>query len=186
MDYKIGRDGIAVFKKAFTDKECAFFINAWHMYKENNQTFHHGHEDVTDERVSLLNCYTENRDLGGFIERVWEHYPKYVNKFKTLSTMPVQINSVKIQRTNIGEGYHIWHHESSSPAYMNRLWVAMLYCNTVDEGGETEFLTQSVRLKATAGDLVIFPASYTHIHRGNPPISNEKYIVTSWGEYANK
>ena len=30
--------------------------------------------------------------------------------------------------------------------------------------------------------MVIWPAYFTHLHRGNPPISNEKWIVTGWYE----
>ena len=60
----------------------------------------------------------------------------------------------------------------------------MLYLNTVEEGGETEFLYQSVRFKPVKNTLLIWPAGYTHTHRGNPPLSNEKYIVTGWVEWA--
>ena len=28
--------------------------------------------------------------------------------------------------------------------------------------------------------------SFTHLHRGNPPISNEKWIVTGWYQYMTK
>ena len=28
----------------------------------------------------------------------------------------------------------------------------------------------------------MWPAHWTHIHRGNPPLSGEKYIATSWIE----
>ena len=36
------------------------------------------------------------------------------------------------------------------------------------------------REEAVAGDVIIFPAGYTHVHRGNPPIGGTKYIATSW------
>ena len=39
----------------------------------------------------------------------------------------------------------------------------------------------SRRVNAVAGRLIIFPAGYTHTHRGNPPIGQDKYIATSWG-----
>ena len=29
-------------------------------------------------------------------------------------------------------------------------------------------------------DVLIFPAGYTHTHRGNPPIGGSKYLITSW------
>jgi hypothetical protein len=28
--------------------------------------------------------------------------------------------------------------------------------------------------------MVIAPAGFTHTHRGNMPVSNDKYIATSW------
>ena len=31
------------------------------------------------------------------------------------------------------------------------------------------------------GDLLIFPAAFTHTHRGNPPLGGVKYIATTWG-----
>jgi len=58
----------------------------------------------------------------------------------------------------------------------------MLYLNTVSEGGETEFLYLHRRIKPLQGRLLIFPASFTHTHRGNPPLSGDKYILTSWLE----
>ena len=56
-----------------------------------------------------------------------------------------------------------------------------LYLNDDFEGGETEFLYQNRRELPVAGDVIIFPAGYTHTHRGNPPIGGTKYIATSWG-----
>jgi hypothetical protein len=59
----------------------------------------------------------------------------------------------------------------------------ILYLNDVEEGGETEFLHQGKRIKPTKGTLILAPASYTHAHRGNPPLSNDKIIITSWVEF---
>ena len=47
------------------------------------------------------------------------------------------------------------------------------------DGGETEFIYQQKRFKAEKGTVLIWPAGYTHMHRGNPPLSN-KYIATGW------
>jgi hypothetical protein len=51
------------------------------------------------------------------------------------------------------------------------------------EAGETEFLYQQYRYKPKMGDVIIFPAAFTHTHRGNPPIGGTKYIITGWLEY---
>ena len=66
---------------------------------------------------------------------------------------------------------------------MNRIMAWMIYLNDVEDGGETEFLYQSMRVKPKQGTLVLWPAHFTHMHRGNPPLSGEKYIMTSWLEF---
>ena len=63
------------------------------------------------------------------------------------------------------------------------MFAFTLYLNDVEEGGETEFLYLSRRIEAKVGRLAIFPASFEYTHRGNPPISNEKYILTGWVEF---
>ena len=55
----------------------------------------------------------------------------------------------------------------------------MVYLNDVEEDGETEFLYQELKLKPKKGRVVIWPGSFTHLHRGNPPRST-KYIATGW------
>ena len=90
-------------------------------------------------------------------------------------------DSFKWQKTPKGGGFHIWHCENT--VIWQRQLVWNLYLNDVEEGGETEFLAQNRRIKAEKGTMVIFPANWTHMHRGNPPINTEKYIGTGWYTY---
>lgn len=55
----------------------------------------------------------------------------------------------------------------------------MLYLNNVPDGG-TEFKYQNIILKAKKGDLVIWPAEFTHLHKGVISKTKEKYIATGW------
>ena len=84
-----------------------------------------------------------------------------------------------MQKTVPKQGYHTWHHEQQGDNENKRCLVWMLYLNDVEEGGETEFLYQQKKIKPKRGTVVIFPAGFTHQHRGNPPMSN-KYIITGW------
>ena len=59
--------------------------------------------------------------------------------------------------------------------------MVQAYLNDEFDGGETEFLYMNKRISAKQGRIIIFPAGFTHTHRGNPPIGGEKYIATSWG-----
>lgn len=92
------------------------------------------------------------------------------------------INLQKYQQ-NRG-GYPHWHSEqfpqNGHNEALHRVVLYMFYLNDVDEGGETEFYYQKRKLKPTKGTLVIAPAGFTHSHRGNMPLSGDKYIATSW------
>ena len=97
-------------------------------------------------------------------------------------TYPISQSGVKVQKTIPSGGYHIWHCENSSIITKGRAIAWMLYLNDIEEGGETEFLYLSKRIKPKAGRLIIWPAGWTHTHRGNPPLEGEKYIITGWME----
>ncbi|MCH1931348.1 2OG-Fe(II) oxygenase [Shewanella sp. A25] len=81
-------------------------------------------------------------------------------------------------------GYPHWHSEQFPQAGHNealhRVVLYMFYLNDVEEGGETEFFYQQRKIRPKKGTMVIAPAGFTHSHRGNMPISNDKYIATSW------
>jgi hypothetical protein len=120
-----------------------------------------------------------------FNELFWgKYYTIYEQEYSALKDSGRHTNyTFKVQKTKIGGGYHVWHYESGSREHSNRLLTWILYLNDVHEGGETEFLYQHMRVKPEQGTLVIWPAAFTHTHRGNPPLSNEKYIVTGWTEF---
>jgi len=118
--------------------------------------------------------------LDRFFNTAW---PEYSKKYAELAKHVVAIRHLKFQKTEIGQGYHIWHTENAGSPFDRRCAVFTLFLNTVEEGGETEFLYYPGRVKAEQGKLIIWPAGYTHVHRGNPPISNTKYILTSWVEF---
>ena len=50
-------------------------------------------------------------------------------------------------------------------ANRNRVLAWTLYLNDVKEGGETEFLHQSIRVPPVANRFIMWPAYWTHLHR---------------------
>lgn len=94
------------------------------------------------------------------------------------------VSNIKVQRTSPQGGYHNFHSEHCNLLNSKHTLLAfMLYLNDVYDGGETEFLYQSLRLKPRKNRFVLWPAGFTHLHRGNPPLKSDKYIVTGWIEY---
>ena len=92
-------------------------------------------------------------------------------------------STVSFQITDPCEGYHGWHAENSRWITANRFLAWMVYLNDVPEGGETEFLYQEMKVQPKAGRVVIWPGSFTHLHRGNPP-RTRKHILTGWWQGA--
>lgn len=113
-----------------------------------------------------------------------ECYPQYTEEYAVLNDSAQHtVYEMKIQKTKIGGGYHVWHYESDNRQRASRLLNYQVYLNDVEEGGETEFLYLHRRVKPKAGTMLIYPASFTHTHRANPPISGEKYILNGWIEF---
>lgn len=110
---------------------------------------------------------------------------KYLNKYEQLLHYRYQQVYLNVQRTLPQQGYHAWHDERGSMGTNRRVLATMMYLNNVDDGGETEFLYQSKRYQPKRGRVLLWPAGFTHTHRGNPPLSGEKYIATSWLENIN-
>jgi len=64
-----------------------------------------------------------------------------------------------------------------------RLLAWMIYLNTVTDGGGTRWPQQNFKAKARVGDLLIWPAGWTHSHHGIVSNTETKYIVTGWCEF---
>ncbi|QYK10768.1 2OG-Fe(II) oxygenase [Shewanella mangrovisoli] len=93
--------------------------------------------------------------------------------------------SINVQKYQQNKGgYPHWHSEQfpqlNHNEALHRVVLYMFYLNDVEEGGETEFYYQQRKISPKKGTMVIAPAGFTHSHRGNMPISNDKYIATSW------
>lgn len=113
-------------------------------------------------------------------------YDDYVERFSVLREGRIHGTHMKMQRTDPGGGYHVWHGEQGNGDHADRVLVYMLYLNDLGEtdGGETEFLYQRKRIRPQANTMLLWPAAFTHAHRGNTVLGDKsKYIVTGWFYY---
>lgn len=184
---------VGVFPNLFDKKYCQDVINFFETMSstgcvKNRRVSEDAQKTVKDDEQLFSQEHLHQIPLmqfqKHFNEKFWSAYNVYAENFDVLKTSGHHNNyAFKIQKTKIGGGYHVWHYESCSRDLSNRLLTWILYLNDVDEGGETEFLYQHKRIKPKEGTLILWPAAFTHTHRGNPPISNDKYIVTGWVEF---
>ena len=90
----------------------------------------------------------------------------------------IKDSGYQIQRTYPGE-YYEWHHDGCVENGFVRVLTYLWYLNDVHEDGYTEF-SNGMKIQPEEGKLLIFPATWTYIHRGYPPKSETKYICTGW------
>ena len=85
-----------------------------------------------------------------------------------------------IQKYDPGDGYHALHCENCNIATLQRVMAWMIYLNTVTDEGGTYFDSYDKTLEAKEGRLVIWPAFFTHTHKGVVSKTQTKYIATGW------
>ena len=113
----------------------------------------------------------------------------YWNKFSPLfsGVRETIYEDAHLLRYEPNTGFYNFHYDSDGGDISGRLISIIIYLNDVKEGGETEFAFLDVDpIKPVLGDVVLFPSGEAHIHRGNIPISNSKYICVFWLRRNNK
>lgn len=188
---------VGIYDNCFSDSFCDNLIEYYHWCKKNNRTHDRPEiESFKKDNSTMLNPtsieeinfdYPNIQNyLGEFNQVFWDIcYTDYRKQFSVLDQYDRHtIYSYKVQCTHPGGGYHVWHSEDGSVNYSRRMGVYILYLNDVEEGGETEFLYLSKRIQAKKGRLLIFPPNFPWAHRGNPPLTGVKYIMTGWIEFS--
>jgi hypothetical protein len=94
----------------------------------------------------------------------------------------VDISNFMVQKYEKNVGKYIYHNDFSvdHDTKKHRILTYIFYLNTVETGGETEFLNEKIKIKPKTGKLLFFPAFWTYPHRGVMPVSSDKYIITGW------
>ncbi len=89
-------------------------------------------------------------------------------------------NVYNLQKYNPGDGYYNLHCENCNAATQERVLAWMIYLNTVTDKGGTYFDSYDLTTEAKEGRLVIWPAYFTHTHKGIVSETQTKYIATGW------
>lgn len=94
---------------------------------------------------------------------------------------------LQIQKYKKGLGhYNAWHIETGNFQMSRRMFAFILYLTDVEEGGETEMLYSGIKIKPKKGRLLIFPSTFPYVHKGHMPLSDDKYILTTWLSFVPK
>lgn len=192
-------DFIGMYSNVFSDEYCDHMISEFERFHNggmcgNRQLCEGDYKfNKQDEFIGLnvLNhepsYFGDESSMGIFWDGLQTCFDLYAEEYDVLKTQGLTCTSVKMQKTMPGGGYHFWHHEQTVDLnQVGRCLVYTVYLNTLDENaaGETEFLYQRLRVKPKKGSVSIWPAGFTHTHRGNVVHGNDaKYIITGWFHY---
>jgi len=192
------RDFIGIYQNVYPEGFCKHLIAEFERLVNsgagsNRQRSENALKHDKDDVQLMLNfgCHSpadfenhSSEDL--FFKGLQRCFDHYTGEYSVLKTENINGSAMKMQRTNPGGGYHVWHSEQGSAKHADRVIVYTLYLNSLSEkdGGETEYLYQKRRISPKENTMVLWPAAFTHTHRGNTVLGNEaKYIVTGWFYY---
>lgn len=121
-----------------------------------------------------------------FFKALKKGLKEYTNYLNTIhhNCMPPQHykmrdNGYKLQRYE-PDGFYDWHNDWMMDKSGSRVIVFMWYLNTIREEdcGYTEF-GDGTRIQPECGKLLLFPATWSYLHRGYPP-KVRKYLCNGW------
>jgi len=123
-----------------------------------------------------------NEAFKAYFDQLFECYKNYVEEWTFLDKISerLEIGSFNLQRYKTGQHFKEIHTERSSLENLHRIFAFMTYLNNVQEGGSTYFSHYDLEIQPRKGLTLIWPAEWTHAHRGNILKKGSKYIITGW------
>lgn len=180
------KDLIHVYENALEVDVCNFLITLYEEVIDKHEKFdNNGKPNFTQFN------FTENRELSPEINRVHNHiihkvfeyrnkYYDFVDKRVFPDEHALEQFRIKKYETNGTDQFdtHVDVVEyGTARRYLSFLW----YLNDVNDGGKTVF--KEIEIQPKQGTLIMFPPMWMYPHRGEPPISNPKYIMSTYLHY---
>ena len=182
-----------VWGRQIDDNICDGLIEFWENQRFLNvvegQVYAQGEIAVDKDYKDSLDCIIPPQiampmiqDYMGALQGVVDDY---ITQFPFCNTSKFRVvEPLSMQHYDKGGGFKKWHTEriNSLPGSVYRHIVFMTYLNDVPDGG-TEWYHQDKYVEANKGYTVIWPADWTHFHRGRVSKDHEKKIITGWFAY---
>ena len=174
------------YENVLEPKICKFLIDVFDKNEDK-------HEKINNNRKPNITQFnlTQNIKLSEEITNIHDYivskvfvYKKKYYKFAGENFFPDKFNleEFRIKKyNNSGDEAFDTHVDvqdySSARRFLSFLW----YLNDVSNGGETVF--NSLVIKPKVGTMIIFPPTWMFPHCGLAPISNNKYIMSTYLHY---
>lgn len=133
-------------------------------------------KDIVEESVRLDEIIFDS--LGAVIR-------EYIKTYEGMDSWVrgMRDTSYLVQVYEKGRGFYKSHVDAAPwlgyPQALRAL-ACVMYLNTVDEGGETEFTEHGLKVSPKQGNMLMFPAYWTHPHAARMPVSDDKWIISTF------
>ena len=182
-------DFIESYEHEASDDYCDRMIQRWEDLDSGKMSSSYGRMDGQISNEGSTNrkdyAYFYEIDAKDLAEETYQILNKclqmYLNKYPSMANFQMSSTNIKVQKTPPKGGFHKWHCEQQGIKDALRILTWTIYLNDMPENeAETEFLEYGIKIPAKKGTVCIFPAAWTHTHRGNAVYSHDKYIATGW------
>jgi hypothetical protein len=176
---------IQVFDDALAPDCCAQMVRSFDGMRQyhipNGRGYKRGFEASAWTELNL-SPLADTGFKGFFMQQIDTYLARYNERLGLALPVPSRprIEDLRIKRYRAGADEKFEPHFDSMDDKANRYLVFLWYLNDVAEGGETAFLNLDRRVAARTGRLLMFPPYWMFQHAGLAPISNDKYIVSTY------
>lgn len=179
-------DFIHVYEDVLDPNVCQFLISTF----EENVDKHERYDNEGKPNFAQFNL-TENHTLSPEIDNVHNLLIKKTIEYRDIyyqfidgRVFPQEhaFEQFRIKKYNsdgidrFDTHVDVVNHETAR-RYLSFTW----YLNDVLQGGTTIF--KDMQIIPKTGSLLVFPPTWMYPHRGDPPVSNPKYILTTYLHY---
>jgi hypothetical protein len=192
---------IGIYENAFDEDFCNRCIEYFDFCEKNSLVMNNDHHKLERDDKSLMfstiPCEERFKEVSfdfkkwdfignEFYKKILSLVPHYFREYDVLNQTKSNLYDIKMKKAYPGGGFHKWHYDNSNFLASHRFLVLLIYLNDNFDGGETEFLYLGQRINPKKGTMILWPAGFTHTHRGNPPLGNSKYTIGSWVQYQDE
>ena len=179
-------DYIKIYPNVLSDDVCDSFIR---YFEESTDKFNFKNPIMDFTQMGLENHSSIKKEYNHLNDLINETYLRYrkdvIGKFPSDTI----IEPPRLKKYEPNTGIFDWHTDAhGGPKTQGRTLILLWYLNTVREGGETEFRIGDdiLSLKPNKGTVLCFPPFFMYPHRGTIPISEPKYVISSYINYISK
>lgn len=175
-------DLIEVYENALDPSVCQNIIDIFESCSDKHEMIDND-KKPSFTQLNFTEHFKETDLQKHLIQKTFEYKKLYYDKVDGRvfpDTHNFEFYRIKKYRNN-GEDLFDTHVDVKDHESARRFLSFMFYLNTVEAGGETVF--EGLTIQPKCGTLVMFPPMWMFPHKGCCPVSNEKYILTTYLHY---